>query len=202
MVSVPTFDRSMKAATAESIGNAIDFAESEGMLDGVVHHHVSGYAVATARNAMAQAAIDEGVDYLWMVDSDMVVPRDALARLLSHDVEVCTGWAVRGSSDNGTTSVIKPSSQGFHDSYNRAFLRSIDDGLILVKGNGMACALLRVDVFRRFARPWFKFVEHANGEGLSEDYWFCQQCAAYGVKVWVDPLVGCGHIHDRVLEAR
>ena len=199
MVSVPTFDRSLKSLTAESIGNAVERAS--GMLDGVVYKYAGGYSVARARNIMAQRALDAGVDCILMVDSDMVVPEDGLERLLSHDLEVCTGWAVRGTSDTGQTSVIKPGTQGFHDSYMASEIASMD-GLFEVKGNGMAFALINTDVFRRFKRPWFKYVDYPNGSALGEDYYFCQQCAQNGVKVWVDPNVGCGHIHDRVLEAR
>ena len=201
MVGIPSFDRSLKARCAESVGNAIEHADAMGMLDRVVHRYPGGYSVARARNFMAQWALDEGVDYLLMVDSDMVLPADAISNLLSHDVEVCTGWAVRGSSDDGTTSVIRHGGQGFHDSYMAPEIAA-KDGLFDVKGNGMACALLRTDVFRRFGRPWFKYVDNPDGSGLGEDYYFCRQCAQSRVKVWVDPRVGCGHIHDRVLEAR
>ena len=201
MVSIPTFDGSIKSLTAESIGNAVEYAESHGVLERVVHRNVGGYGVARARNLMARNALDEGVDFLWMVDSDMVVPEDALYRLLDADADVCTGWAVRGSSDDGTTSVIKFGGQGYHDSYGAAHLAAMDDDLVAVKGNGMACALIRTDVFRRFPAPWFVYVDHPDGSALGEDYYFCQQCASRGVKIWVDPRVGCGHIKERVLEA-
>ena len=200
MVSVPTFDGSIKSLTAESIGNALEH-EGCSILDRVVHRYVGGYDVARARNFMAQWALDEGVDYLLMVDSDMVLPKDAIANLLSHDVEICTGWAVKGSSDDGLTSVVKFGPNSFNDCYYAREVAELGE-LAQVKGNGMACALISTDVFRRFKRPWFKFVDNANGSGLGEDYWFCMQCANIGVKVHVDTRVGCGHIHDRVLEAR
>lgn len=210
MVSVPTFDGSIKSLTAESIGNALEH-DGCSILDRVVHRYVGGYDVARARNFMAQWALDEGVDYLLMVDSDMVLPKDAIANLLSHDVEICTGWAVKGSSDYGLTSVVKFGPNSFNDCYYADEidmmacdyrLHGIKSPLLDVKGNGMCCALISTDVFRRFKRPWFKFVDNANGSGLGEDYWFCMQCANLGMKVHVDTRVGCGHIHDRILEAR
>ena len=201
MVSVPSYEGFVKSKTAESIGNAVEFAETEGLVERIVHRHVGGYGIARARNLMAQAALEEDVDFLWMVDSDMVVPEDSLAILLGDGWDVCTGWYVRGASDDGLTCVIKPGQQGFHDSYRACDLAGLD-GLLSVKGNGLGCALVRTGVFRRLPKPWFRFVEHPDGSALGEDYYFCQQCASIGEAVWVDPRVACGHIHDRVLEPR
>ena len=204
MVGIPSFDRSVKAMTAESLGNAIEHAETHGMLERVVHRYVGGYGVARARNIMAQNALDEGVGYLLMVDSDMVVPADGLTNLLSDDVDVCLGWAVRGTSDEGLTSVIRKGG-GFSNSYYAheiADMARSGTSLFEAKACGMAFALISTDVFRRFKRPWFVFEDRADGSSLGEDFMFCLRCSQVGVKVWVDARVGCGHIHDRVLEAR
>lgn len=198
MVSVPSFDRSIKSATAEAIGN-LDSAGHE-----LVHRYIGGYDVARARNQMAQAAVDGGFDYLLMVDSDMLPPPDGFANLMEHDLSVCCGWAVRGASDDGTTSVIKFGGQGYHSGYKAHELARMAEegsGPIRVKGNGMAFALVSTEVFGRIRKPWFKFVEHADGSALGEDFYFCKMCSEVGLDIWVDPRVGCGHIHDRVLEA-
>lgn len=199
LLSVPSFDRSIRSRTAEALGN-LDACGNE-----VEWSFVGGYGIERARNFMAQKALDGGYDYLLMCDSDMLPPRDGLEKLLSHDLEVCTGWAVRGTSDDGLTSVIGLETAGFSGGFYASELsRYRDSGMHLmeVKANGMAFALVNTDVFRRFNRPWFKYVDHADGSALGEDYWFCLQCRSVGVRVYVDTRVGCGHIHDRVLEAR
>ena len=43
---------------------------------------VRGYDCATARNRIAQLAIDKGADFVLMVDNDVVLPSDALVNLL------------------------------------------------------------------------------------------------------------------------
>ena len=205
MVSVPTYGGGIKPACAEAIGNAIDVAESAGLLDRVVHRHVGGYGIAHARNIMARSAIDEGVDYLWMVDSDVVVPPCALVHLMSHRAGVAMGWYVRGMSDDGTTCAIRRGCIGFSDSYAAGELVEIGkaaEPVVAVKGNGLGCALFRPQVFQKVPKPWFKFVDHPDGTAMGEDYWFCKQCADARVALYVDARVGCGHIHDRVLEAR
>jgi hypothetical protein len=37
---------------------------------------------------------------------------------------------------------------------------------------------------------------------MSEDYSFCKKCWESGIGVLLDARVGCGHIKERVLEAR
>ena len=202
MVSVPTYGGGIRPACAEAIGNAIDMAESEGLLDKVVHRHVSGYGIAHARNMMARTAIDEGVDFLWMVDSDVVVPPDALVHLMRPPADICMGWYVRGLSDAGLTPVIRHGSAGFEKSYGKHEMKRTGYTRLEVKGNGLGCALFRTSVFQRVPKPWFKFVDHVDGSVMGEDYWFCQQCAGAGVKLLVDTRVACGHIHERTLEAR
>ena len=205
MVSIPSFDRSVKSLCAESVGNAVERASWDDLLGEVVHRYVGGYDVACARNEMARGALAAKADYLWMVDSDMVVPDEALARLLSDGVPVATGWYVRGAGDGDMTCAAKRGSTGFIASWRASELvekRTRGVELLEVKGNGLGCALVRTDVFERIARPWFRFTDHGDGTVLGEDYWFCQRCADAGIPVYVDLRVACGHIHDRVLEAR
>lgn len=204
MVGIPTFDGSVKSRTAESVGNAIDHAEDAGLLDKVVHRYPGGYDVARARNFMARWALEEKVDYLLMVDSDMVLPRDAVANLIADGVDVALGFAVRGTSDSGSTAMVRV---GSHDNSNTLstedFRKMREDGtdIVEVKRGGMACALVRTRVFDHVKKPWFYYQDNQDGSALSEDYWFCRQCQNAGVKVFVDARVGCGHIKERVLEA-
>ena len=198
MVSVPTMDGMIKSACSQSLCN-LDWGYDE-----VVYSHVTGYDCAAARTEMAKRAIAGGFGFILMIDSDMIVPPDALINLRECDANIAIGFAVRGSSDNGTTSVIPMGAGGYGGGYSiDDFARLRQDGCckIEVKGGGLACALIRTDVFSRIAEPWFRFSQNPNGSYLGEDYWFCQQCRAAGMKIYADTRVGCGHIHDRVLEA-
>ena len=203
MVSVPTFDRSLKAKTAESIGNAIEYAEThcDGIV-GIVHRHVGGYSAARARNFMAQAAIDGGCTHILMVDSDMVLPEHAIADLIERDVDVCLGWYVRGESDDGRTNMVRHGATDNGNCHMASELAALSPALIQVRNGGMGCAMIRTDVFGKIRRPWFVYHDHPDGSGLSEDYDFCGKCRQVGIPVHVDTRVACGHIHDRVLEAR
>ena len=205
LVAFPTREGRIHARTAASLCN-LDWGGDE-----VDYEPVIGCYVDEARRKMADMAIAGGYDYLMMVDSDMILPPDALSHLREDDVNVAFGWYVRGQSDEGLTNAVKPGTQGFNGGYyaREIALMAKDHAegrsttpLLEVKGNGMGCALIRVDLFGRMKRPWFKFIEHNGGPGLGEDYYFCQRCSEIGVRLYVDVRVGCGHIHERVLEAK
>lgn len=201
LVCVPSFDRSLRSACAESLGNSISHAESLGLLDRVVHRYPRGYSIARARNFMAQWALEEGVSHLLMVDSDIVVPEKAVASLLSRDVDVCLGFYVRSTSET-ETNMVRFGARSNGDCHTASELASMSPELVRVRRGGLGCALVKTSVFRVFKRPWFVYHDHADGSGLSEDYDFCRKCQGAGIGVYVDAEVACGHIHDRVLEAR
>ena len=198
LVAFPTTWGIVKAECAVSLAN-MDWGDAE-----VEYAYVNNYAVDLARDKLARMALDGGYTHVMMVDSDMVVPEDALVNLMSHDLDVCTGFAGRGATYDGSTSGAKLGGQ-VSSWYNKSELRELRERgayLVEVKGNGMGCALISTDVFRRFKEPWFNYVRNPNGSKLGEDYYFCLQCSRYGVKVHVDTRVACGHIHDRMLEAK
>ena len=61
---------------------------------------VRGYDCATARNRIAQIAIDRGADYALMVDNDVVLPKDALINMLDDKRDVCLGFYAHRDADN------------------------------------------------------------------------------------------------------
>jgi len=52
---------------------------------------VKGYSAAQARNKGACAAIDQGYDYILYLDSDQIIPVNALEKLLKMNTEIAAG---------------------------------------------------------------------------------------------------------------
>ena len=101
LIAVPTFE-SIYPDTFKSI-YGLDSCGHELMFD-----FVRGYDCATARNKIAQLAIDEETDYVLMVDNDVVIPEDALAIFTEDLKDVCLGYYAHRDADNiyrGNTSV-------------------------------------------------------------------------------------------------
>ena len=98
LIAIPTFENIMPE-TFKSIydldpcGNELSF------------EFVKGYDCARARNDIVKKALDGGFDYIFMVDSDMIIPQDALKNLLEYPTEICLGLCQRKNTKNGTTCI-------------------------------------------------------------------------------------------------
>ena len=180
----------------------------------VLFEFVRGYDCATARNRIAQIAIDKDVDYVLMVDNDVVIPSDVLINMLDEPVDVCLGFYAHRDSDNiyrGRTSVCR-----LYDPYGELYfnypldseytakeleeLRANGMKKIQIHGGGMGCAFIKTDIFRTLDYPWYDWVNYADEHRgmLSEDLYFCEQCKMYGIPVYTDTRTGSGHILRRV----
>ena len=207
LIAVPTFE-SIYPDTFQSIyeldrgGHDVSFA------------FVRGYDCATARNRIAQEALDRGTDYVLMTDNDVVLPRDALTRLLEDSPAVCLGYYAHRDRDNvyrgrtcvchltapdGTAYFNYPleseyTAQEMHD------LQAAGEKKLRIHGGGMGCALIRTDVFRALRYPWYDWVNYGdeNRGMLSEDLYFCEKCRERGIPILTDVRVGCGHILRRI----
>lgn len=193
LIAVPTFEN-ICPDTFKSIYE-LDPAGHQ-----LVFDFVRGYDCATARNNIVAKAKNEKVDYVLMVDSDLVLPKDALKNLLEDPKDVCLGFCARRtdpSKFNGTTCIYKLGEFSFTQHYTADELKDFRENgehKVQIHGGGMACALIRVDVFDRIQYPWFDWVNYKTIGQLSEDLYFCVQCKNADIPIHVDTRVGCGHV--------
>lgn len=207
LIAVPTFEN-IYPDTFKSI-YGLDPGGHELMFD-----FVRGYDVATARNRIAQEALDEGVDYVLMVDNDVVLPEDVIINHLDDPKDVCLGYYAHRDNDNiyrGRTSVCKlyqPNGQKYFNyplesEYTAAELiekKENGEYKFQIHGGGMGCAMIRTDVFRRIRYPWYDWVNYSddNRGMLSEDLYFCEECRHQNIPIYTDTRVGCGHMLRRI----
>lgn len=179
-----------------------------------VFEFVRGYDCATARNGIAQKALDLCADYVLMVDNDVTIPKDALLNLLDEQKTVCLGYYAHRDADNlyrGRTSVCKlemPNGQHYfnypleseYTAEEMSDMRNRGIHKVRIHGGGMGCALIKVDAFRRIRYPWFDWVNYKSRGMLSEDLYFCERCKEKGIEVYTDTRVGCGHLLRHIQE--
>lgn len=201
LIAVPTFE-TIFPDTFKSI------YDLDGAGNDLSFEYVRGYDCATARNKIAQKAIDGDFDYVLMVDNDVVLPEDALVNLFDNTKLVTLGSYAHRDTDNiyrGRTCVCKL----YDDAGNKYFNYPLDSEytakeLVELRGNrqykveihggGMGCALIKTDVFRMIAYPWYDWVNYKSRRMLSEDLFFCEQCRKRGIKIYTDTRVTCGHM--------
>ena len=207
LIAVPTFE-TIYPDTFKGIWD-LDKGEHE-----VLFEFARGYDCATARNHIAQSAINMGVDYVLMVDNDVVLPKDALINLLDDPKDVCLGYYAHRDADNvyrGRTCVCKLRQPDgglyfnypLESEYTAAELQELQENGTykqVIHGGGMGCAFIRTDVFRILKYPWYDWVNYndSNRGMLSEDLYFCEQCKAHNITIYTDSRVGCGHMLRRL----
>ena len=207
LVAVPTFE-SIYPDTFKSIYD-LDKGGHE-----LLFEFVRGYDCATARNKIAQLAMDKGVDYVLMVDNDVVLPEDAIINLTDDLKDVCLGYYAHRGKDNvysGRTCVCKLFQENgtkyfnypLESEYEAETLKGLRESGVYklqIHGGGMGCAFINVDVFRRMNYPWYDWVNYGDEMRgmLSEDLFFCEQCRHNSIPIYTDTRVGCGHILRRV----
>ena len=207
LIAVPTFE-SIYPDTFQSIYE-LDPNGHE-----LMFRFVRGYDCATARNKIAQTALDLEVDYVLMVDNDVVLPKDALINLTDDLKDVCLGYYAHRDVDNiyrGRTCVCKLyDSEGtkyfnypLESEYSAQELNDLRDNgtnKLQIHGGGMGCAFIKADLFLSLNYPWYDWVNYgdSNRGMLSEDLFFCELCRKSNIPVYTDTRVGCGHILRRV----
>lgn len=201
LIAVPTFE-SIYPDTFKSIYD-LDTAGHD-----VFFEFVRGYDCATARNKIAQLALDRAADYVLMVDNDVVIPKDALQNLLEEPKDVCLGYYAHRDSDNiyrGRTCVCKLYQEDgelyfnypLESEYTAEELKALEGNgeyKIQIHGGGMGCAFIKTSVFLRTQYPWYDWVNYKSKAMLSEDLYFCEQCKLHKIPIYTDTRVNCGHM--------
>jgi len=161
-----------------------------------------GNYIPAQRELIMQDALDGAYDYLFFVDDDIVLPGDALERLL-ETIEADPQTAVVGGLYYSRDEV-RPIAVGGWDSadtttaYVPAYTSTSTDP---VDGIGFGCALLRVSVARTLSAPYFPahvYLERRArvARQCDEDFLYCERVRKHGYRVRLDARVRCGH-YDR-----
>ena len=189
LICVPTFE-TIATETYKSLW------EQEECGQELMFDTVKGYDCARARIKACEKAIDYGVEWLLMVDSDTVLPNDALANLLEHDKDIVLGYYQFKIKGEGETCLWKYGDWSSRYSGNELHaLNAAGTNLVRVQGGGMGCTLLRVKVLDKLPYPWFEWKFDKDGTDTGEDVYFFTLCKKANIPVFVDTRVACGHVY-------
>ena len=145
-VCVPS-GRTWEATCANCVAAAAAFSASAGV--DLAFLNVQTSSVTHGRNSTVQLALQENVDYIWFVDSDMKFPPDALMRLLQHGKDICGATYNKRVADPQTGRyetlgrLKGPRPENIHDGLHEALL--MPGGMMLIKA----------DVYRKLKWPWY-----------------------------------------------
>lgn len=158
-----------------------------------------------SRNNIVKNALLTKSDYIFFLDSDMILQENTLNRLLSHDEDIVTGIYYKKFSPYTPTIMRKVSDYGYNPiiDFDFGYLTEIDNNLIEIDAVGLGCILIKTEIFKRLKFPWFKitWIETNNEPKiLSEDYYFCNLLKQNGYKLYADKSVQCKHFGTEITE--
>lgn len=202
MVAVPTHDH-CPAMFAYDLAQMMAFTGvnlvggDNAPLEAVSLSFVTGTYVHSARQSLADIAVENGTDYVLWLDSDMRFPKDTLVRLLLHQKDVVgINYSSRGIPPRFVA--IK---QVFPAQY--CITGPDSEGLEEVEAIGFGALLMKTDVLRGLPDPegddgpWFGFEWDTElRKMIGEDVGFCRLIREHGYSVYVDHDLSkeCRHI--------
>ena len=169
--------------------------------------------LAQGRWDLVKAASILGHDYVFFMDSDMRLPKDALATLLRMDVDISSGLGFTNDVDAPIPSMFRIVPEEERHDPTRPFQSLIfyfqagNDVLFRADAVGMFCCLIKTSVFHKIAEDngsildWFNPFEQDGFQAptglpytLGEDLAFCYRASQSGYKVHVRTGIKCDHL--------
>ncbi|MDI6655388.1 MAG: hypothetical protein QME59_05820 [Candidatus Hydrothermarchaeota archaeon] len=138
------------------------------------------------RNIIARDALKQNADYMFWLDSDMVVEGDTILKLMEHDKDIVSGLYFKKRDLDPVMYVRRGN---LYES-----LREWGKTIFKVDAAGMGCALIKSEVFRSIKPPWFVYSVREN---KGEDIYFCEKAREAGYDIWVDPAVLPAHLTEK-----
>ena len=185
-----------------------------GILPGFIERRARSQHVYRARNEIVQGFLDSDCDYLFFVDADMGIPKNAIERLMSvahaDDRPIVAGlcFAQRDTGfsedDYSTTFDIIPTVQVWNvedDDEGLSFSIVTDyprDTVCEIDATGGACVLIHRGVLEKMRADcgdhWFTPIANKRTGGpFGEDTSFFLRCRQLGIPVHMDTSVKTSH---------
>jgi len=148
------------------------------------------YSIDASRNLIVEHALKIGYDYILWVDSDMILPKNTLLKLLADGKDIVSG-VYSYKLIHADTAVAKRFVKEEDDTYEDVPLKEIRETkeLMQIDGVGFGCVLTKADVFRKIEPPWFVY-----DKDLGEDIYFCRKAQKAGFEIFLNPQIKAGHI--------
>jgi GT2 family glycosyltransferase len=162
--------------------------------------------VDSLRDWIVAKALDHpsGYTHVLMLDADMVWPTDVLIKMLRHhDRDILSGlYCIKGGNHAPVAMLNGHQPDGrttTHYHYDLDYREGRED-VREVELVGLGCTLIRIEVFKALARPWFYYENDDDGwPRVSEDVPFCREARKAGFRVWWDRSVKCGHVTTKTI---
>jgi hypothetical protein len=157
--------------------------------------------VQLARDRMCETAVNNGYDYVAMIDDDMNGPPDLWKRLLERDVDIIAPLMFMRSPEiidgeeihHPVIYAMRGEWTGNNWDSKSTVVRSYPrDTLVEVDAVGFGAVLIKTSVLKEMKNGWF-FNMHQTGEDVN----FCIEAKKYGFRVFCDTTIKLDHLGPR-----
>ena len=150
---------------------------------------------AHGRNLIIEAAIQENCTHVLFIDDDMTPKKDALLRLLSHNVDAVTGLYLGRAYPHQPLIFDDIDDEG-HAIYS--YLEDEFTGLVKIANAGFGFVLIKTDVFKTLDKPWVRLGELDPAQWC-DDIGFFNRYNKAGFELYCDLDVRVGHIGTMII---
>lgn len=151
--------------------------------------------IAEARNEIVQYALDQGANYIYWLDDDVIAPPDAFLKMFMSGKDIVNG--VYWSKSNPPMPLL------FRNHLEGPYLDWHVGDFIEVDAAGNGLTLVKTDVYRTISEkiggPWYS-TEYSSFKNATaspanntEDLYFYWKAKQAGFKVWADTSIQAFH---------
>lgn len=197
LIGTPTLDGKVDVWYSNSLLLSVKMAEKKNIYLHTIYPSYDSL-LQRSRNSLVKLALEQEVDDLFFIDSDVEWEPEWIFNLLENDEPVIGGVLVRKSDEvEGYTVKIRDSEMKRNEAGN------------LIEVDGVGTGFMKISKFALqklwdVSTPYFDETgEHRmifdisigdDGQFISEDYTMCNKWKSLGYKVWLDPTITCNHI--------
>ena len=162
-------------------------------------HESAKERITRSRNALRKMVLDGKYEWFFSVEMDVMVPQDALERLLKRNEKLIGGLYYTRQSEKGKIKML-PIPECFVQEKKWDQLRFPtpeelkSKNPIPVAHVGLGCVLIHRSVLEKIE---FRYKKTKDGEGGFDDVWFGFDAWRNGFNVMLDPTIKCEHLIDK-----
>jgi len=152
------------------------------------------YPIELARNDLVERALKHNPDYIFFIDSDMILPQNILDELINMDKDISSAlYFMRAPPFKPIAKIMK---DDLFCIINTIPLNQI----IEVGAVGLGCCLIKKEVFEKIKEKEKKIFDtkeqtvNNKTQLLSEDTFFCLKAKESGFKIFLNTGLICKHI--------
>lgn len=147
-----------------------------------------GNTLLSAREDCLDNARKQECNYIFYVDSDIILPLNTLDSLISCNADLASGLCIRRGPPFSDVAWLKSKNEIIQPHFD-----PYQPGVYPVEWVGGGCALFKLSVFDKLDKPYFRHV-FEDGRQWYEDTYLCKMMREKDMLIVLDSRVQCGHI--------